>query len=133
MKTANKTIYVLFGALALLYGAASLISPATVGGESARSFHLAHAMREQGAAGIFIGLMSLWCVFNYERRQSVHYCLMVFAFLLAAIHWFDYFSGHLRWISPVYNSVPFSILLVMAVFGRIERRTRRSTIESNPH
>ena len=130
---ANKTIYVLLGALALLYGAASLISPATTGEESAGSFHLAHAMREQGAAGIFIGLMSLWCVFNYERRQGVHYCLMVFAFLLAAIHWFDYFSGHLRWISPVYNSVPFSVLLVMAVFGRIEMRTRRSTIESNPH
>jgi predicted ferric reductase len=133
MKTANQTISVLLGVLALLYGAACLISPAIVGGESARAFHVAHAMREQGAAGIFIGLMSFWCAINYEKRQSVHYCLMVFAFLLAAIHWFDYFSGHLRWISPVYNSVPFSVLLVMAVFGRIERRTRRSTIESDPH
>jgi len=53
---------------------------------------------------------------------------MVFAFLLAAIHWFDYFNGDLRWISPVYNSVPFAVLLVMAVFGRIEKR--RGPLES---
>ena len=122
MRTANKIIYGLFGVLTLLYGVAALVSPATVGGESARDFHLAHAMREQGAAGVFIALMFFWCAFNYERRRTVHYGLMVFAFLLAAIHWFDYFSGHLRWISPVYNTVPFSILLVMAVLARQDRR-----------
>jgi len=36
-------------------------------------------------------------------------CLMVFAFLLAAIHQVDYFAGRLPWISPVYNSVPFTV------------------------
>ena len=129
MKTVNRIIYILFGVLALLYGVATLVSPSTLSSESARSFHLAHALREQGAAGIFIGLMSFWCAFNYERRQSVHYCLMVFAFLLAAIHWFDYFGGHLPWISPVYNSVPFTVLLVMAVLGRLEKSRRRVSAE----
>jgi len=33
------------------------------------------------AAAIFVGLMSFWCIFNYERRRSVHYFLMVFALL----------------------------------------------------
>ncbi|HKP37937.1 MAG TPA: hypothetical protein VJT71_13855 [Pyrinomonadaceae bacterium] len=130
MRTANKTVYVVFGIFALLYAVTALFSPATLGGEAARSFHLEHTMREQGAAGIFIALMFFWCAFNYERRESVHYFLMVFALLVAAIHWFDYFNGDLRWISPVYNSVPFAVLLVMAIFGRIEKRRGRAGLES---
>ena len=64
MRTANKVIYVVFGIFALLYAVAALFSPATVGGEAAQSFHLEHAMREQGAAGVFLALMFFWCVFN---------------------------------------------------------------------
>ena len=108
-----------------------LISPPSLLREAAQSFHLAHAMRENGAAGIFIGLMAFWCAFNYERRRSVHYCLVVFAFLLAAIHWVDYFAGHLPWISPVYNSVPFTVLLVMAVLDRVEVSGNRTRFEKS--
>jgi hypothetical protein len=129
VKVASKIIYCLFGGLSLVYGVTSLISPPSLLGEAARSFHLAHAMRENGAAGIFIGLMAFWCAFNYEHRRSVHYCLMVFAFLLAAIHWVDYFRGNLPWISPVYNSVPFTILLVMAVLERVEVARNRARVE----
>ena len=110
---------------------AMLISPPSLLREAAQSFHLAHAMRENGAAGIFIGLMAFWCAFNYERRRSVHYCLMVFALLLAAIHWVDYFAGHLPWISPVYNSVPFTVLLVMAVLDRVEASSNRTRFEKS--
>jgi predicted ferric reductase len=107
---------------------ASLISPPGLLDEANRSFHLVHVMRENGAAAVFIGLMAFWCAFNYERRRSVHYCLMVFAFLLAAIHWVDYFGGHLPWISPVYNSVPFTVLLVMAVLERVEVARNRARV-----
>ena len=117
MKTANRIIYGILGAAALLYSLVALLSPSIVGGEKAGNFHVAHLMREQGAAGVFIGLMSFWCVANYGRRWSVHWFLMVFAFLLAAIHWFDYFAGHIRWVSPVYNSVPFLVLSVMAALS----------------
>src|SRR6185369_8478636 len=51
---------------------ALLISGPSLVREAAQSFHLAHAMRENGAARIFIGLMAFWCAFNYERRRSVH-------------------------------------------------------------
>ena len=118
MATANKIIYAIFGAGALLYGFVTLFAPAALMSDAAHSFHLAHIMREEGAAGIFIGLMAFWCIPNYERRRSVHYFLMVFTFLLAAIHWFDFFAGNLRWLSPLYNSVPFTVLLVMAVLSR---------------
>jgi len=75
--------------------------------------------------------MAFWWAFNYERRRSVHYCLVVFAFLLAAIHWVDYFAGHLPWISPVYNSVPFTVLLVMAVLDRVEVSGNRTRFEKS--
>src|SRR2546421_6121144 len=118
MRKVNIVIYVVFGAVALIYGVAAVLSPATITAEAGRSFPLSHVLREQGAAGVFIGLMALWCIFNYERRRAVHYFLMVFAFLLAVIHWVDFFNGNLPWLSPVYNSIPFTALLVMAVLSR---------------
>jgi len=130
VRTVNKIIYGIFGALALLYGIAAVVSPPLVAGNTASSFPLSHLMREQGAAGVFIGLMAFWCVANYERRRSVHYFLMAFAFLLAAIHWFDYFTGHIGWMSPIYTSVPFTILLVMAA---LSRRLSGSTDASIPN
>jgi hypothetical protein len=62
--------------------------------------------------------MFLWCIINYERRMAVHLFLVVFAFLIAAIHWFDYFGGDLPWLSPLYNTVPFLVLSMMALTGR---------------
>jgi peptidoglycan/LPS O-acetylase OafA/YrhL len=127
MKKVNTIIYALFGAGAILYGLAALLAPASMVSEAAQSFHTRHILREEGAAAIFVGLMAVWCIFNYERRAAVHYALMVFAFLLAAIHWSDYFAGHLPWLSPLYNSVPFLVLAAMAVLGRTsnEKLTQR--------
>lgn len=122
MKKINSVVYGLFGAGAILYGIAALLYPAVLESNAAQSFRFAHILREQGAAAIFIGLMAFWCIFNYERRRAVHYCLMVWVLLLAAIHWFDYFAGHLSWMSPLYNSVPFAVLLTMAALDRSSRQ-----------
>ena len=122
MKKINKIIYALFGAGAILYGVAALLFPTVLESNAAQSFRFAHILREQGAAAIFVGLMSFWCIFNYGRRRSVHYFLMVFALLLAVIHWHDYFAGHLPWMSPLYNTVPFVVLSIMAVLSRSRER-----------
>lgn len=116
----NCIVYGLFGIGAIAYGTANLLAPGIMLSEAGQSIHFAHILREQGASAIFIGLMAFWCIFNYERRRSVHYCLLVFAFLLAGIHWHDYLAGHLPWMSPLYTSVPFLVLLVMAFFSRRE-------------
>jgi len=126
MKKANLVIYSLFGAIAILYGITNLLFPAFMVPESAQTFVLSHILREQAAMAIFIGCMFLWCIFNYERRTTVHYFLIVFAFLLAAIHWFDYLSGHLNWMSPLYNSVPVVLLTVMALMSRSEPKPSTS-------
>ena len=123
--TTNKIIYAVFGAVAVLYGVATLVNPAVLVSE-ATTFPLSHVMREEGASAIFVGLMFLWCIPNYAGRRSVHYFLMLFALLLAAIHWFDFFAGRIGWLSPLYNSVPFVVLLVMAALSR------RLTATSDP-
>jgi hypothetical protein len=115
MKKAHSIIYGFFGAIAIVYGITNLLFPTFMVPEAGRSFPLSHILREQAAMAIFIGCMFLWCIVNYERRTAVHYFLMLFAFLLAAIHWFDYLSGHLNWMSPLYNTVPLGVLLIMAI------------------
>ena len=122
MKKLNTIIYGVFGTLAMAYGLGALIRPAALAPELDQSFAVNHLLREQGAAGVFIGLMFFWCIFNEGRRAAVHYFLTVFAFLVAAIHWWEFFNGHLPWKSPVYNSVPFLILLLMALVNRVAAR-----------
>ena len=119
MRKLNNIIYGAFGGLALAYGLGGLIRPQAIAPEANQSFEVNHLLREQGAAGVFIGLMFLWAIFNEDRRTAVHYFFVVFAFLVAAIHWFDFLGGHLSWKSPLYNTAPFLILLLMAIVNRV--------------
>ncbi len=118
MKKTNSIIYGLFGVGGILYGVVALLVPTFFIVEAAQSFHVRHLLKEEGAAAVFVGLMAFWCIFNYERRAAVHYSLMIFAFLLAAIHWSDHFAGYLGWISALYTSVPFLVLLIMRILDR---------------
>ena len=118
MRKLNTIIYGVFGVLAMVYGFGALIRPQAIVPEAGQ-FPISHLVREQGASGVFIGLMFFWCIFNEDRRTVVHYFLTLFAFMLAAIHWLDFFNGHLSWRSPLYNSVPFLILLLMALVNRV--------------
>src|SRR5262245_35297814 len=113
MRRMTSIVYGIFGGGAIAYGVVNLLFPTFMVSEAARSFLVSHLLREEAAAAIFIGLMFLWCIFNYERRRPVHYFLMLFAFFIAAIHWFDYLTGHLNWMSPLYNTVPFLVLTLM--------------------
>ena len=118
MKKINTVIYAAFGIIAIVYGSAALLFPAAIESYAVQSWRFVHILREQGAAAIFVGLMAFWCIFNYERRRVVHYFFIVLALLLAVIHWYDHFAGHMRLMSPIVNTVPFVVLLIMAVFSR---------------
>jgi uncharacterized membrane protein len=118
MKKANQIIYGLFGVVAILLGVAVLVFPSLLTSEAERTVQMMHVLREEAAAGVFIGLMSIWCIFNYEKRASVHYFLIVYTFLMAAIHWFDYSTGHRHLMSPLVNTVPFGVLVLMALLSR---------------
>jgi len=124
MEKANQIIYGLFGAIAILLGVAVLLFPNVLTSESERTVPIIHILREEGAAGVFIGLMALWCIFNYERRAAVHYFLIVYTFLMAAIHWFDYLTGHRPLMSPLLNTVPFIVFVLMALSSRSQSAVR---------
>ena len=124
MKKANQIIYGIFGAIAILLGVAVLLFPDVLTSEAERTPTIIHVLREEGAAGVFIGLMSIWCIFNYEKRVAVHYFLIVYAFLMAAIHWFDYLTGHRHLMSPLINTVPFALFVLMAVLSRGQPQER---------
>lgn len=117
-------MYATFGTVAIIYGVTALLFPTVLLWEAAQSSPLAHILREQGAATIALGLMSFWCIFNYDRRRTVHYCLTIFTLLIAGIHWFDYFGGRSPWMSPAYNTIPFVVFLAMALGRRNEKAYR---------
>ena len=125
MKKINCIFYGLFGGGALLIGTVGLLFPSVVVEEAARDSLVSHLVREEAAAAVFIGSMLLWCIFNYERRHAVHYFLIVFTVLMAAIHWFDFLKGHKNWVSPIMNSVPVLVLAMMALLSRSEPSVRK--------
>jgi hypothetical protein len=114
MKKISLIVYGIYGSVALLAGIALLLYPGLV--EPEASGRLIHLLREQGAATVFVGLMSFWLLLNYERRRTVHLLLTLFAFLIAGIHWFDYFGGRKPLASALLNSVGFVVLLALAIF-----------------
>lgn len=124
MKTLTQTIYGVFGTLAIALSALALIQPAAILSTEADSPLMAHLIREQGAEGVFIGLMAFWCLFNFDGRRPVHLALVVFAALFAAIHWAEYFHGRRTIISPLGNSLPFLALFVVTPFRSLSNPSR---------
>jgi hypothetical protein len=115
MKKISFLVYTLYGSVAILAGLTALLFPNTL--EPDASARLVHILREGGAALVFVGLISFWLLFHYEQRRTVHLLLTGFAFLIAGIHWFDYFGGRKPLASALLNSVGFAVLLAMTIFS----------------
>ena len=110
-----KVVYLLYGAISTVFGVTALVIPNALHPHSAASFQFRHNLREFGAAAVFIGLMGFWCALNYERSRTVHYLLTLFNFIVAAIHWYDYFNGDLPITSPLFNSIAFVVFASLAI------------------
>jgi uncharacterized protein DUF4345 len=107
MNGVARTVYGTFGVLTIALGALVLIKPALALPPDESSTLAAHLVREQAAGGVFIGVMALWCAFHLERRRPVHFALLLFTALFAAIHWAEYFEDRRQLASPIVNSIPF--------------------------
>jgi len=116
MKKISLVVYGLYGSAAILAGLSALLFP-TILESHAPNTELIHILREQGAALIFVGLISFWLLFNYDQRRTMHFFLTLFAFLIAGIHWFDYFGGRKPLASALLNSLGFVALLTLAIFS----------------
>ena len=119
MKIVARAVYGVFGTLAIGLGILALFQPALALPSDARSALTAHLIREQGAEGVFIGLMAFWCLFHFEARRPVHFALLLFTALFAAIHWAEYLHARRQLASPVLNSLPFLAFLATTPFKRL--------------
>ena len=68
MVTVGRWVYGIFGAVAIGLGVLVLVRPGLALPAEAYSPLTAHLIREQGAEGVFLGLMALWCSFNLAER-----------------------------------------------------------------
>ncbi len=112
MRAITVGIYVLFGSLAVIAGLVAVVMPAFFVPPDLLSSYARHLVQEQGAGFVFIGLMFLWCVRNFERRAPVHLGLLLFTALMAGIHWAGYIGCPRSIVSPVANTIPFVLLLL---------------------
>jgi hypothetical protein len=120
-------VYAVFGWLAILAGVAVLVQPSLLirPGDPAV---VAHLLREEAAAFVFIGLMFLWARRHFSSRRPVHFSFMVFTALFAAVHWIDFFDDAGRIWSPLLNTVPFLLLLLTTPRRRDVRRPARASL-----
>ena len=121
MKGFTRTVYLVLGGLILLLSVLALVRPGLALHPDETTPLTTHLVREQAAGGVFIGVMALWCFFNFERRRPVHLALLLFTALFAAIHWAEYVHGRRTLASPLVNSAPFVLLLFASL--ELSRRT----------
>ena len=114
-------MYVAFGTLALLAGAAALLRPTLILAPDVYSHLTAHLIREEAECFIFVGLMFLWCLFHFDQRRPVHFALLLFTAIFAGIHWADYLRDLRNLGSPLVNTVPVLILAVTAPWSPSRR------------
>jgi hypothetical protein len=126
MKWVARMVYGIFGALAIGLGLLVLFDPALALPPDAYSPLTAHLIREQGAEGVFIGIMALWCLFHFEQRRPVHLALLLFAAVFAAIHWAEYLHARRHLSSPLVNSLPFLAFLATTPLPSRQRGIRSS-------
>lgn len=118
MERVARIVYAVFGALATGLGILTLVRPELALHPDIYSPMTAHLVREQGAEGVFLGLMAFWCLLHFDQRRPVHLFLIVFAALFAGIHWMEFFAARRHLASPLINSVPLLAFLATAPFSR---------------
>jgi hypothetical protein len=109
-----RAVYGVFGVLGIGLGILVLIRPSLALPPDGVSTLTAHLVREEASEAIFIGLMFLWCLVHFDQSRPVHFALLVFTALFAAIHWGEYFEGRRQISSPIVNSIPLLLLLVIS-------------------
>jgi len=126
MKILPKLIHGILGAILVLGGAYTLFQPNVflpaweenlppTEYAVAVSESLKHITIEFGAAFLTVGLLHVWSIFNSEKSTSTNYILLLFWFMMSAIHWVEFMNGNRTINSPLINSIPL-ILMGICIF-----------------
>jgi hypothetical protein len=74
-----------------------------------------HIMQEFASTLVFVGLITLWFIRNYDRSRPFHWAMTVFWGLVALVHWFDIRGSFQLGIGPAINSIPFALFVIIGV------------------
>lgn len=120
-----KSVYLILGLVFTSYGAYYLISPnsllpdaildltADSGMLDLVSQEMAHLAQELGASFLAWGLIMFWCIFNRDKATWINYILLLFFACISGIHWMEYLAGNRELISPLFNSIPLFLFIVV--------------------
>ncbi|MEZ4778333.1 MAG: hypothetical protein R2786_03025 [Flavobacteriaceae bacterium] len=113
---------IVYGILGLLFsigGSIGLINPkqnATATNEQIAQ-DLIHTTMELGAAILPIGFLLIWSALNPKKVQKLNYFFILFFLLFASIHWYEYLLGNRQIESPLLNSIPLILIIIVFAFN----------------
>ncbi len=79
---------------------------------------LIHSTMELGTAFVGIGAMLLWLAFHWKEAKWMNYVVFLFFSLLAGLHWFEFFLGNRDIFSPLFNSVPMVLVILVIIIRK---------------
>jgi hypothetical protein len=132
-KAVVRIFYVLFGALLLAVGVASLLLETGLLPGGAREAALGfaqgnldtlHVMQEYGTLLVFVGVITLWFARHYESSRTFHWAMTATLALHAFAHWLDV-RGARSLVGPVINSAPLALFLLVGLL-RLKAREKKA-------
>jgi len=125
-----KSLYILFGTLYLVAGAAALLFRTGLLPDAVKDLLLdvahgdlnaVHISQEFLSLLVFAGLITFWFARHYEQSLFFHWAMTTFWGLFALIHWFDV-RGPVRLDLGVFiNAIPFILFLSVGLVTRDRR------------
>jgi hypothetical protein len=112
MQAFARTVYGIFGTLAVAAGLAAVAQPSLILPPEESTGVAGHLIREQGALFVFIGLMLFWCLKHMEQRRPVILALIAAFAIYSGIHWQGYFESGERILGAIATAVPVLLLLI---------------------
>ena len=139
-KNVVRIFYVLFGALLLGVGVASLLVETGLlpagAKETALSFangnaDTLHVMQEYATLLFFVGVVTLWFARHYEQSRVFHWAMTATLALHAFAHWLDV-RGERALVGPVVNTVPVALFLLVGLVRLKAREKKKAANELLP-
>ena len=117
-----KALYALLGVAFIAVSAAvlllgtGLVPPAVADKAlefAQRDDRTVHLLQEFCTLLAFMGMVSLWCAWNYEKSRGLHWAMTVFWALFALVHWVDYKGTVHLGVGQAATTAPLLVFLIV--------------------
>jgi ABC-type uncharacterized transport system permease subunit len=127
MSTTARLIYRAVGAVVLALAGVALLKPSAALPPDAYSALSAHLVQEQGAMALFLGFLALAAPsFSIHSRRMVHLAFLIFTLVFSLLHWTEFFAARRHLVSPLANSIPFVLFVLLTPFVFRAESTERT-------